>query len=238
MLQLRRILFMTWLAIITPPFSLVAIVCFWLPRFWKYHIIGQWNKSVILAAKLICGISYQVEGKSNLPAPPYVVCSKHQSAWETLAFYEIFPPSSFVVKRSLLFIPFFGWGMWIAMAPIAINRKSPKAALTSVLTQGKKKIKQGFNVIIFPEGTRIETGRTGKFLPGASTLAAQANVPIVPVTLNSGSCWPPGGSGFQLSPGKVTVSIGKPISTDNRKSREVLDEAYDWIVSETNRIQG
>lgn len=239
MRQLRAGLLILFLAVITPPFALISILTCWLPAKWRYHTIGQWNRSVVWAMRVFCGVRHQVIGAENLPSTPCVICSKHQSAWETLAYYTILPPCSFVIKRSLLLIPFFGWGLHLSMAPIPINRGSPQAALRSVLRTGLRRLQTGFCVVVFPEGTRIPVGENRAFLPSAATLASQAKVPMVPVALNSGRCWPPGGVlGFRLQPGEVTVSIGPPLVASGRKSRAVLAEARSWINAETERLGG
>lgn len=237
MRPLRAGLIILYLAIITPPFALIAILTCMLPALWRYHIIGQWNNSVLWGLRVIAGITYQVRGQEHLPKTPCVFCAKHQSAWETIAFYAILPPCGFVIKRSLLLIPFFGWGLKIAMAPIPIDRSSPQAALRSVLTTGSKRLQQGFSVVIFPEGTRTPIGTHKEFLPSAPTLAKQAQVPLVPIALNSGKCWPSGKMlGFDLHPGEITVVIGEPIATENKKSREILAAAQEWIVRETDKL--
>lgn len=234
----RASLFVAFLALITPPFSLVALLGCWLPATWRYHTIGQWNRCVILAARFLCGIHHHVEGMANLPRPPYVICSKHQSAWETLAYYQLFPRNCFVVKRSLLLIPFFGWGMYLAMGPIPINRGNPMSAMRNVMRTGKRRLAAGWNVVIFPEGTRIAVGQTHTFLPSACVLAIQAGVPVVPVALNSGRCWPRNRWGFFKVPGKIIVSIGKPLATAGSKSRDLTAQVEHWINSETKRLDG
>lgn len=234
----RAVLFALFVAFITPLFSLLAILVCWLPTAWRYHIIGQWNRCVIGAARFFCGISYRVEGMENIPATPCVICSKHQSAWETFAYYLIFPRSCFVAKKSLLLIPFFGWGFYIAMGPIAINRAKPMAAVRTVNTVGQRRLRKGWNVVIFPEGTRVPVGSTKPFLPSACMLATKAGVPVLPVAHNSGRYWPGDNWGFSRKPGVIRVSIGKPVATANRKVRELNTQVEAWINAETKDLGG
>ena len=109
MTVLRSCMFTAALALITPPYAVLALATFVLPRMLRYRIISGWSWLVIFMAKAILGIRCKVEGREHLPAQPAVILSKHQSAWETLAFQQIFPPQVHVLKRELLWIPFFGW---------------------------------------------------------------------------------------------------------------------------------
>ena len=118
---LRSTLFALALCVVTPPYALFALLTFPLPRMTRYRLISGWSRLVIRLARWILGIEWRVEGRENLPARPAVILSKHQSAWETMAFQLIFPPQVLVLKRELLWIPFFGWGLAL-MSPIAINR--------------------------------------------------------------------------------------------------------------------
>src|SRR5213076_2291045 len=142
------------LILITPPYAVIALTTFLLPRMTRYRIISGWSRLVVFLAKAILGIDWRVEGRENLPSRPAVILSKHQSAWETLAFQAIFPPQVHVLKRELLWIPFFGWGLAL-MSPIAIDRSRGVAALRSIARRGQQRLEQGFWVVVFPEGTRV-----------------------------------------------------------------------------------
>ena len=128
MTLLRSSLFALGLMLVTPPYALLALLTFPLPRMARYRIISGWSRLVVLLSKAILGIHWRVEGRENLPARPSVILAKHQSAWETMAFQLIFPPQVLVLKRELLWIPFFGWGLAL-MSPIAINRSRGLPAL-------------------------------------------------------------------------------------------------------------
>lgn len=236
MTALRASLFLLGLAVITPPFSFVAILTCWLPPLWRYHIIGQWNRLTVLLLRLCCGIRHELRGEEQLPPPPYVICANHQSAWETIAFYQLFPRASFVVKRSLLLIPFFGWGLYLAMEPIPIDRSAKMEALRQVMARGRKKMERGLVVVVFPQGTRTPPGERAPFQPSAALLASEAGVPLVPVALNSGRCWPGGIGGLDKRAGTITVSVGPPIATAGRRARDITSEAEAWISAEMDRI--
>ncbi|RPI48795.1 MAG: 1-acyl-sn-glycerol-3-phosphate acyltransferase, partial [Betaproteobacteria bacterium] len=164
---------------------------------------------------------------------PCVFLAKHQSAWETLAFQVILPPHVMVIKRELLWIPFFGWGLAL-MSPIAIDRGAGMRSLKQILEQGKQRLGSGFGVVIYPEGTRMTPGKRGKYQTGGAWLAVRAGVPVVPIAHNAGYLWPR--NSFVKRPGHVTVSIGPPIATEGRRPDAVIDQASAWIEAECERL--
>ena len=226
MIVLRSALFALALAVLTPPYAFVALATFPLPRLARYRIISGWSRLVVLLAKAILGIDWQVEGLENLPAGPAVILAKHQSAWETLAFQLIFPPHVHVLKRELLWIPFFGWGLAL-MSPIAIDRSRGHAALRAIARRGRERLAQGFWVVVFPEGTRVAPGAAREYQPGGAWLACAAGAPVVPVAHNAGLFWPR--KAFLKRPGTVTVRIGPAIDAASRDPKTVNELAKTWI---------
>jgi 1-acyl-sn-glycerol-3-phosphate acyltransferase len=226
MTLLRSSLFAAALVLITPPYALVAFASFPLPRMLRYRIISGWSRLVIFLSKAILGIDCRIEGRENLPARPSVILSKHQSAWETLAFQQIFPPQVHVLKRELLWIPFFGWGLAL-MSPIAIDRARGVAALRSMARRGRERLEQGFWIVVFPEGTRVAPGERRAYQLGGAWLAAASGAPIVPVAHNAGRVWPR--NAFLKRPGTVTVRIGPPIDSANRDPKMLNALAESWI---------
>ena len=226
MIFLRSMVFLLVKAMLTIPFSLITLMTFPLPAMTRYRVISKWSWIVTWLSRVIVGIRYRVEGLENLPAGPAVILSKHQSAWETIVFQQIFPPLSFVLKKNLLYIPFFGWGLAL-FSPIAIDRAAGREALKQIETQGRARLKTGFWVLIFPEGTRVAPGEVGKHQVGGAWLAVKAGVPVVPVAHNAGRLWPK--NGFRKYPGEIVVKIGPPIETTDRKATLVLAETEAWI---------
>jgi len=232
---LRSTLFALFQAAVTLLFSLVALATFPLKPVARYRIVTTWSRLVVGAAESICGIRYRVLGAEQLPPPPYIVLSKHQSAWETLAFQQIFPPQVWVVKRELLWIPFFGWG-FAMLSPIAIDRGAGPSALRHMLEQARDRLAQGFCIVIFPEGTRVAPGKRGEYHPGGAWLAARTATLVVPVAHNSGETWRR--NAFLKYPGTITVSIGAPIETRGLTPEEINRRVEDWIESEMRHIRG
>jgi 1-acyl-sn-glycerol-3-phosphate acyltransferase len=223
---LRSILFALVLVLVTPPYALLALLTFPLPRMTRYWIISGWSRLVVFFARAILGIEWRVEGRENLPPRPAVVLAKHQSAWETLAFQLILPPHVHVLKRELLWIPFFGWGLAL-MSPIAIDRSRGLPALRAIARRGRERLAQGFWVVVFPEGTRVAPGAAREYHPGGAWLACASGAPVVPVAHNAGLLWPR--NAFVKRPGTVTVRIGPPIDAANRDPKTVNELARTWI---------
>lgn len=219
--------------IITPPYVLIVLASFPLTPLSRYRVTSGWAHIMLFLTRVICGVRYRVLGMENIPKTPSIVLSKHQSAWETLAFQQIFPPQVWVLKKGLLRIPFFGWGLAMT-SPIAINRNSGKAALKQIVQQGKDRIKQGFWIVIFPEGTRIVPGKKGKYGIGGAWLATHTGVSVVPVAHNAGELW--GKNSFIKLPGTITVSIGAPIDPAGMEARELNARVEAWIELEVARI--
>ena len=230
---LRSCAFAVFQTVITPFFALVALASFPLAPLVRYRIITQWSRLTLAAARVICGIRYRVLGTENIPREPCVILANHQSAWETLAFQVIFPPQVWVVKRELLWIPFFGWGLAM-LSPIAIDRGAGARALRQTLEQGRERLARGFFLVIFPEGTRVAPGERRRYHPGGAWLAIQAAAPVLPVAHNSGTLWPR--NAFIKRPGLVTVSIGEAIPTGGAAADALNARVEAWIDQETQRI--
>lgn len=226
MMLLRSVLFAVALVLVTPPYALVAILTFPLPRMVRYRIISGWSMLVVWLARAILGIHWRIEGREHLPSRPAVILAKHQSAWETMAFQLFFPPQVHVLKRELLWIPFFGWGLAL-MSPIAIDRSRGVKALRAIARRGRERLEQGFWVVVFPEGTRVRPGERRPYQLGGAWLAAAAGAPVVPVAHNAGLVWPR--NAFLKRSGTVIVRIGPVIDATGRDPKALNDMAEAWI---------
>jgi len=233
MTALRSALFAAALVVITPPYAVLALCSWVLPRHARYRIISGWSRCVVWLARSVCGIRWQVEGLEHLPQRPAVILAKHQSAWETMAFQLIFPPQVYLLKRELLWIPFFGWGL-AAMSPIAIDRARGRAALRRLAARGAERLAQGFWIVVFPEGTRTAPGRRRRYQLGGAWLAARTHAPVVPVAHNAGLVWPR--KSFLKYPGLVTVRIGPVIETAGRSAEAINAAAEGWIEEQQREL--
>lgn len=233
MIFFRSLLFS--LSMIIASIIITGIGSLFLPFSFKvrYFIIGHFAKVNLWLLETICGIKYVVEGKENIPDGTAIIFSKHQSTWETMALQRIFPPQTFVVKRELLWLPFFGWGLY-CLDPIAINRSARRTAIKQIIKQGTERLKRGIWVVIFPEGTRVKPGTKGKYKIGGAMLAAKSGYPVVPVAHNAGEFWPKGA--FLKKPGTIKVVIGPVIETKGKPADQILAEAEQFIEGEMSKI--
>ncbi|MCQ4272400.1 1-acyl-sn-glycerol-3-phosphate acyltransferase [Pseudomonas kuykendallii] len=192
-------------------------------------VVRNWCRSAVWLTKTIVGIRYEIKGLENIPERPCVILAKHQSTWETFFLSGFFEPLSQVLKRELLYVPFFGWAMAM-LKPIAIDRSNPKAALKQMASVGAERIKQGAWILVFPEGTRVPFGQIGKFSRGGTALAVNANLPVLPIAHNAGAFWPK--NGWAKYPGTIQVVIGAPMyaeTTGPRAIAELNDRAFAWV---------
>ena len=233
MLFLRSILYLLLACLITAPFGLFVTLSVLLPMRVRFQLIAIWRTLFMALCRYVLGIRYEVIGRENIPAIPSVIISKHQSAWETVSLQAIFPPLVFVLKKSLLMIPFLGWA-FAAVKMISIDRNAGKDALRQVIDQGCERLKAGYWVVIFPEGTRVAPGESRRFKPGGANLAVAAGALVVPVAHNAGEFWAK--NAFIKPPGMITVSIGPAIDPKGKTAAEVTALAEQWIESEMRRI--
>lgn len=233
MILLRSAVFALLQVVLTIIFAIIALLTFPLGPFTRYRIITIWNHIVVRLARAVCGIRYEIKGTENLPDYPVIVMAKHQSAWETIALPILFPPQAMVLKKELLALPFFGWGLAM-LSPIAINRKAGKEALRQIVAQGSARIKQGFWVMIFPEGTRVKPGETGRYGIGGAWLATHTKASVLPVAHNAGEVWPK--NSFFKHPGTITLSIGPVISSEGKKADMLNEEIKAWIETEMKQL--
>ncbi len=230
---IRSFLFAIILAIVTIPYALFGILIFWAPPMTRHRLITTWVPIMMWVIRHVLGIRYRVIGRENLPATASVVLSKHQSAWETIALQQILPPLCYVLKRELLRVPFFGWGL-ASIPGIAIDRAAGKDAMSQVVEQGRARLKEGLWVVVFPEGTRVAPGTTRRYKPGGAILAKRAGVPVVPIAHNAGEFWKR--NAFIKRPGEIVVSIGPVITVKGEKAEAVNERAEAWIEAEMRRL--
>lgn len=210
-------------------FGPLVLLCVIFPFSVRYKVANVWVGSILWVAKVCCGIHYEVEGLDNIKdIPAAIVLCKHQSAWETLALRMILPTQTALLKRSLLWLPLWGWAL-ATLKPIAIDRTRQRAALRILLQKGSQYLQEGIWVVVFPEGTRAAPGETKKFNAGGAMLAEKTGYPVIPIALNSGHYWPR--YSFFKYPGTIKVKIGPVIDAQGRKASDINAQAAKWIAN-------
>lgn len=233
MIRLRSIIFNLGMWAMVVPFALLALLLIPMSAPRRSHIIAGWARFVMRWLALTCNLRYRVIGQENIPDRPCVILAKHQSAWETIALQAIFPPQIWVLKKSLLLLPFFGWALW-ALKAIAIDRSAGREALKQLVSQGKNRLALGLSVVVFPEGTRVAPGHKGKYHIGGAWLAAHTSATVIPVAHNAGKFWHK--NSLLKHPGTITVSIGKPINATGMKADDLNKQVEHWIETEVARL--
>ena len=222
----RTGLFYTGFVVFTVSASMLTCLLFFLPFRLLQRIATTGNYLVMQWLRLTCNIKIVVSGAENIPTGACVILSNHQSTWEAFYMQWYFQPACFILKRELLWIPFFGWALFL-MRPIAIKRSRPSSAIRYVLKQGAMRLLAGYKVIIYPEGTRVTSGQLGEFKTSGAALAKQAQVSVLPVAHNSGEHWNP--RSLLKTPGTIHMKIGPTIDSGSYSTREITENARDWI---------
>lgn len=232
----RSILFGILFYVTTALFVVLGSPLLLAPRRWAMAALKLHARTELWLLKHIVGLDFEVRGRDRLPKPPFLVASKHQSAWETFALIPVFRDPALLMKRELFWIPFHGWFSY-KFEMIPVDRDKGPTALRRMLHAAEKRIKDGREIIIFPEGTRRAPGAPPDYKTGIVLLYNALEVPCVPVALNSGVFWPR--RSWTRKPGTVIVEILEPIPPGLPKAefmsrlQEAIETASARLLAET-----
>jgi len=215
--MLRYFLVYGWIAFISILLYPPALITSLFP-FTKHipHIVSRfWAKTILW----VSGVKVKIVGLEHINLrKTYVFAANHQSQYDIFTLMAYLPIQfKWMAKKSLFYIPFVGWGMK-ACGYIPVERENPRAAYQALL-KAIELIKQGFSIVIFPEGTRSHDGSIGPFKSGGFVLALRSGVPVVPVTI-IGTFFILPRSGHRIKPGNVTIIIDRPIDVSGYTERE------------------
>ncbi|MCU7904773.1 MAG: 1-acyl-sn-glycerol-3-phosphate acyltransferase [Candidatus Thiodiazotropha sp. (ex Epidulcina cf. delphinae)] len=230
MILIRSVCYFIFLVVTTILIAGIGALIGWaFPKHRIHFFDNAWSRVNLWAMAAICGLKYRLHGAEHIPKQSCIILAKHQSAWETIALVSLIPgPKSWVLKRELLHVPFFGWIMYY-FKPIAINRKSRRKAVDQIIEQGTQRLNSGKKVFIFPEGTRVAPGTHRRYGIGGAILAEKSGYPVLPVAHNAGVFWRR--RGIRKYPGTIDVRIGPLIQTGNLTAAEINKEVEAWIES-------
>ena len=233
MFRLRVYVLVVYFAITVTLAATLLILSRPFPYPFRFAIARAWSKGMLWMGRLTCGLDWVLEGEENLPPGANVLYIKHSSIFEAYSHIGIFPRQTWVVKKELLMVPVMGWGM-AALKCIAINRGAGGQAVKQVITLGKKRLAEGIWVSIFPEGTRMEPGKTRRYGVSGAALAKEAGCLIVPVAHNARDFFPR--TGLPDRPGRIRFCVGPPIDPSAQDPKETNLIAQDWIESKMSDI--
>ena len=232
MIVLRSALFVVFMWVWTISLSLLYLPLLLLPRKAMMPAAQLWLSGVQWALRLIVGLTFELRGRENLPDGAFLVASKHQSAFETFAFHLVFNDPAFILKRELLWIPFFGWYLGKS-GVIAINRSAGTKALKAMVKGAEDAVAHGRPVIIFPEGTRAAPGARLPYHSGVAMLYGALKLPVIPIALNSGLFWRR--RGFLKKPGVITIEV-LPAIVPGMDRKAFMAELESRVETATDRL--
>ena len=241
MLILRSLLFnvafylnlLFWIVVLLPALAL--------PRRIFMRGAKFWGLSSFWLMRVLAGTKVEISGRERIPEGGLLVASKHQSVWETFALLTLFEDPAFILKRELMWIPFFGWYTWKG-GSIPVNRKGGAQALMRMMTRARREIAKGRQILIFPEGTRRPAGAPPAYKHGIGHLYQALGAPCLPIALNSGLYWPR--RKFLRYPGTIRLEILDPIPTGLtreaffKEMQNRIEAASDRLLDEGRRELG
>ena len=208
MIVIRSILFNVLFYVNLILFLVLGSPFFFTPRIWSIRALQVWARSSIWLLRVVAGIGMELRGREHIPQGPALIAGKHQSFWETFAILPWLDDPAMVLKKELVYIPWFGWFAY-KFRMVAVERSAGSAALRNLMRQAEACIADGRQVVIMPEGTRRAPDDPPAYKPGAAALYATLGVPCVPFALNSGLFWPR--RKFLRHPGTIVLEFLPPI---------------------------
>lgn len=230
---LRSLLFTIGSLIVLIVVATLGLLSAPFPFHTRFAVISSWAKFVLWWLELTCNVRYVVEGIENIPKDNVIVFCKHQSTWETLILQKLLPPQVWVLKRELLWVPVFGWGLAL-LKPIGIDRKAGRRAIDQIVRQGISRLEDGEWVVIFPEGTRVAPNERKRYGIGGAVLAEKSAYPVLPVAHNAGEFW--ARRKFIKRPGTIRLVFGPIIDTKGKSAQQINAEAESWIEGKVDEL--
>jgi 1-acyl-sn-glycerol-3-phosphate acyltransferase len=213
---------------------ILALPTLAMPRWGILAVARFWARSSLWLLRTVCGTTAEFRGIEKIACGPLIVACKHQSLWETFALVLLLRDPAYIMKRELMWIPFFGW--YTAKAGmIAVDRSKGSRALTDMNARVRRELVRNRQIIIFPEGTRRPPGAAPQYKYGVVHLYLETGVACLPVALNSGLFWPR--RTFMRYPGTLVVEFLDPLPPGlNRhefltRMQSAIEEASDRLVA-------
>lgn len=188
-----------------------------------------WNRNLLFFA----GIRVEANGLEKLDTTKrYVFIANHQSHIDIpVLIVGLQHQLSFIAKKELFRIPFFGWGMY-ALGHIYIDRSNARKAHASIQKAVTRLKKDTISLVLFPEGTRSSDGNVGRFRQGSFSLALKAGVEVVPIAIKNTASLLPKYS-RSIKPGTAVFSVCDPIVVSERMTKAEISEKIRKIIVDT-----
>ena len=214
---------------------IVGLPVLLMPRAARLRLVRFWARTSVALLDLICGMRIEFRNVDLIPKGGSILAVKHQSFLETFALVTVLDDFSYILKKELTAIPFFGWYVR-GTGQIGLDREKKASAMPRLQQAVCEKLEQGRQVVIFPEGTRRPVGAVPAYKAGVSALCTRCQVPCTPVALNTGLFWPR--HTFQRRPGTVVIEFLPPIPPGLSKRdfmcalQNAIEPATDALIAE------
>jgi len=199
---------------------------------WVMRGLTLYGYGISFLLGLVCGIRVELRGREHMPTGAAVIACKHQCMFDIFGQFQWLPYSSFVMKKELVKVPFLGWYA-LKGGMIVVNREGQSAALKKLVRDARARLRNGRQVVIFPEGTRGTPGVKGDYKPGIAALYRELDLPVYPVATNSGVHWP--AHGFLRKPGTIVFEYLEPIPPGLKRA-EFMRTLEERIETASNRL--
>ncbi len=230
MTWLRSLLFNVWFFAATLGMGLLGVPVRWFARRHALWVAQSWAGLVLDGAAALCGIRVVVLGREHLPTQgAALIAAQHQSAFDTLIWLRLVPRVAYVFKAELARIPLFG-SLLVPAGQIPVDRGASFSAVRSLLRGADRAKADGRQIVIFPEGTRVEPGVEAELRPGIAALAARTGLPVIPVATDSGLLW--GRRAFRKRPGVIHIVVGPPIPAGLPQAKLIATLRERWREAE------
>jgi 1-acyl-sn-glycerol-3-phosphate acyltransferase len=230
--KIRGALFLFWMVGWMLILGVLCLPFLVLPASWTLWPLRLWLALVFFGARFLVGIKIEVRGRENIPDGAALLASKHQSMADVLVPWQLFSFPAIILKQELSWLPVFGWYA-MKLKNVAIDRKAGAKALRKMLAQTRALAGAGRQLLIFPEGTRVEPGGKAGYKPGVAAMYKEMQAPCLPIALNSGLYWPAHGLNFK--PGTIIVQI-LPAIAPGLDRKTFMKELETRIETATNEL--
>lgn len=199
------------------------------------HGAKVWTVVAMWVLRVFFKVEYEIIGQDKIPKESCIIACKHQSMWETMIMHIACKRPAYAFKKELLKIPFYGWYLTV-MTGIKVDRKGGISSIKDLIKQAKNCLSNGYNVVIFPEGTRVPIDANSKdypYQPGIAALYQSCSVKVVPAALNSGYFL--NKKTLLKNSGKITLEFLDPIDAGLGK-KEFMNKLESSIEKKSNQL--